>query len=201
MEAYVLLGLALAGTFGGGLASAWYHGTARAWQRLGAALGLQAAGPWRLSGSMQGFSVHIAAFRKKVRVEVYGVEERLVIRAASRADRLSRSDDVETGDAVFDELVAVRGDPHLILALLDSHLRPAVARLVASGTTVALGRIVHEHPGEPEGIEPLVRSLVSAAAGLTIEKDQVPDRLALNLKDEALVAVRERIQQALRQEG
>jgi len=51
-------------------------------------------------------------------------------------------DDVLTGDTVFDDLVEVRGEPSILLALLDREIRQKVSEFVRLGGRLEAGRLV-----------------------------------------------------------
>src|SRR5206468_2440244 len=101
-------------------------------------------------------------------------------------------DDVLTGDTVFDDLVEVRGEPSVLLALLDREIRQRVSEFVRQGGRLVGGRLVScartsFWPGEvARGLRLglwLARELSSPGGG-------VCERLAANAKSDPLPGVR-----------
>ncbi len=93
-------------------------------------------------------------------------------------------DDVLTGDTVFDDMVEVRGEPSIILALLDREIRQRLSEFVGLGGSLKAGRLVC---GAPTSFAPgeIVRGLrlgLWLARQLSSPGGGVCARLAQNAK-------------------
>jgi HEAT repeat protein len=101
-------------------------------------------------------------------------------------------DDVLTGDTVFDDLVEVRGEPSILLALLDREIRQRVSEFVRLDGRLEGGRLVCCAPSSFSSGE-LVRALrlgLWLARELSSPGGGVCKRLATNAKSDPLPGVR-----------
>jgi hypothetical protein len=101
-------------------------------------------------------------------------------------------DDVLTGDTVFDDLVEVRGEPSIILALLDREVRQRVSEFVRLGGCLKAGRLVCCAPTSfaPGEIVRGLRLGLWLARELSSPGGGVCDRLARNAKTDPHPGVR-----------
>jgi HEAT repeat protein len=101
-------------------------------------------------------------------------------------------DDVLTGDTVFDDLVEVRGEPSILLALLDREIRQRVSEFVRLGGRLEAGRLVCCAPTSyaPGEIVRALRLGLWLARELSSPGGGVLKRLATNAKSDPLPGVR-----------
>jgi HEAT repeat protein len=108
------------------------------------------------------------------------------------AEERGTGDDVLTGDTVFDDLVEVRGEPSILLALFDREIRQKVSEFVGLGGRLVTGQLscctpTSFSPGE------VVRSLrlgLWLARELSSPGGGICERLARNAKTDPLPGVR-----------
>jgi hypothetical protein len=101
-------------------------------------------------------------------------------------------DDVLTGDTVFDDIVEVRGQPSILLALLDREIRQRVSEFVGLGGRLAAGQLQCCTPTSFSTGE-LVRAVrlgLWLARELSSPGGGVCERLARNAKSDPLPGVR-----------
>ena len=149
-------------------------------------------------GAYEDFSIRVelepwksATTRSSLHVCVTIAGPRIPQGLAFGAER-GTGDDVLTGDTVFDDLVEVRGEPCILLALLDREIREMVSEFIRLGGRLEAGRLVCyartlSSPGE------LVRGLrlgLWLARELSSPGGGVCERLARNAKSDSLPGVR-----------
>jgi hypothetical protein len=101
-------------------------------------------------------------------------------------------DDVLTGDTVFDDIVEVRGEPSILLALLDRDVRQKVSEYVRAGGRLRAGQLVCCAPTSLSSGE-ITRSLrlgLWLARELSSPGGGVCERLARNAKTDPHAGVR-----------
>jgi HEAT repeat protein len=91
-------------------------------------------------------------------------------------------DDVLTGDSRFDDAVDVRGEPSIILALLDKRVRDKLRQFVELGGSLEDGRLVASLPFQSEFEIPHAAGLTLEVARLlsSLEGGSLCERLARN---------------------
>jgi HEAT repeat protein len=180
------------------------HWFTRELQEASAAQGLRFAPRSTRSSSATGtcedFSVHLSLERKAAPpdqrqypahlcVAIFG--PRIPQGIAFAPDR-GTGDDVLTGDTAFDDMVEVRGEPSILLALLDREIRQRVGELVRFDGVLKAGQLMSwapmtYSPGEVAG--PLRLSLWLARE-LSSPGGGVCERLARNAKTDPHSGVR-----------
>ncbi len=113
---------------------------------------------------------------------------------AGLAKRVWTGEDVQTGDAGFDDHMLLRGPEDHLLAVLDGVTREAVrGRLSEPGVTVKKGQATVEDSGtvrDPRKLEAWILATRDQALALALDPTEVPGRLARNAADELLADVR-----------
>jgi hypothetical protein len=101
-------------------------------------------------------------------------------------------DDVLTGDTVFDDLVEVRGQPSILLALLDREIRQRVSEFVRLDGRLEAGRLISCAPTtfSPGEVVRGLRLGLWLARELSSPGGGVCKRLATNAKSDPLPGVR-----------
>jgi hypothetical protein len=152
------------------------------------------------TGMCEDFSIHLGLERRDAPpherqypahlcVAIFG--PRIPQGIAFAADR-GTGDDVLTGDTAFDDMVEVRGEPSILLALLDREIRQRVGEFVRFDGVLKVGRLMSwapmtYSPGEIAG--PLRLSLWLARE-LSSPGGGVCERLARNAKTDPHSGVR-----------
>jgi hypothetical protein len=97
-----------------------------------------------------------------------------------------------TGDTVFDDIVEVRGEPSILLALLDREIRHRVSDFIRLGGRLAAGELLYRAPADtaPGEIVRVLRLGLWLARELSSPGGGVPERLARNAKSDPHPGVR-----------
>ena len=117
----------------------------------------------------------------------------LIPQRMSFAPERDRGDDVLIGDSLFDEIVEVRGEPSVVLALLDEGVRRKVRTLVFKGGRLENGELVWHAPTHyfSHEIPDALRTLLDLARDISsTEEGGFCQRLAHNACKDSVSGVR-----------
>lgn len=133
----------------GGLAEWLESELQRASSELGVVFEPQSPRRGSASGTCEDFAVRVAMEQKEAQGEETQSATHMCIAISGpriptgigfAADR-DTGDDVLTGDTAFDDLVEVRGEPSIVLALLDREIRQRLAEFVGMGGRLEEGHL------------------------------------------------------------
>jgi HEAT repeat protein len=100
--------------------------------------------------------------------------------------------DMLTGDTAFDDIVDVRGEPSIVLAVLDREIRQRVSDFVRLSGSLAAGELSYSAPAEfsPGEIKRVLRLGLWLGRELSSPGGKVCERLARNAKSDPQPGVR-----------
>jgi len=188
------------GIISGGLAEWFGSELQRASNELGVEFEPQSPRRWSVAGTCEDFAVGVAIEQKGVPGEEGRSAAHLCVsisgpripRGIGFAAERDTGDDVLTGDTAFDDVVEVRGEPSILLALLDREIRQRVAEFVGLDGRLEEGRLASCARSSFSSGE-LVRSLrlgLWLARELSSPGGGVCERLARNAKSDPHPGVR-----------
>ncbi len=184
----------------GGLAEWLESELQRASSELGVQFEPQSPRRGSVAGTCEDFAVRVAMEQKEAQGDESQSATHLCVTISGpriptgigfAADR-DTGEDVLTGDTAFDDMVEVRGEPSIVLALLDREIRQRLAEFVRIGGRLEVGRLTSCVRSSFSSGE-LVRSLrlgLWLARELSSPGGGVCERLARNAKSDPHPGVR-----------
>jgi HEAT repeat protein len=167
-----------------------------AWREAGEKLGFTGPGlvaGLRLDGCIGPFGVSVEERDGQTRIVVRDERPSALSSLSWHAPPRPITDSlVPTGDLLFDEQVAARGDPALVAALFDASLRRRVLAAAAGGGSFDGGILRLRLPGTLKSASALVsrtRAALGLARRMAVPRD-VAARLASNARRDPVPAVR-----------